>query len=48
MTHSELKEKALKRKNVKAEYKALETEFELLRELLEARQKVGVSQAEGV
>jgi transcriptional regulator with XRE-family HTH domain len=46
MTHSELKEKALKRKNVKAEYKALEPEFELLRELSEARQKAGVSQAE--
>ncbi len=46
MTHSELKEKALKRKNVKAEYRAFEPEFELLRELLDARQKVGVSQAE--
>jgi transcriptional regulator with XRE-family HTH domain len=46
MTHSELKEKALKRKNVKAEYKALEPEFVLLRELLDARQKAGVSQAE--
>lgn len=46
MTHSELKEKALKKKNVKAEYEALEPEFILLRELLDARQKAGVSQAE--
>ena len=46
MTHSELKEKALKRKNVKAEYEALEPEFNLLREMLKARQKAGLSQAE--
>jgi transcriptional regulator with XRE-family HTH domain len=46
MTHSELKEKALKRKNVKAEYEALEPEFELLHTLLDARQKAGLSQAE--
>lgn len=46
MTHSELKEKALKRKNVKLEYDALEPEFFLLRELLVARQKAGLSQAE--
>jgi transcriptional regulator with XRE-family HTH domain len=46
MTHSELKEKALKKKNVKAEYEALEPEFILLRELLDARQKAGISQAE--
>ena len=44
MTHSELKEKALK--NVKAEYEALEPEFKLLREMLIARQKAGLSQAE--
>ena len=46
MTHSELKEKALKRKGVKAEYDALEPEFTLLRELLQARQKAGLSQAD--
>ncbi len=46
MKHSELKEKALKKKNVRAIYKALEPEFSLLRELLNARQKAGVSQAE--
>jgi len=46
MKHSELKEKALKNKNVKAVYEALEPEFSLLREILKARQKVGLSQAE--
>ncbi len=46
MTHTELKKKALKRKNVKFIYDALEPEFSLLRELLKARQKVGISQAE--
>lgn len=46
MTHSELKEKALKRKNVKREYDALEPEFSLLRELLHARQQAGLSQAD--
>ena len=46
MTHTELKEKALKRKKVKAEYDALEPEFSILRELLYARQKAGLSQAE--
>ncbi len=46
MKHSELKEKALKKKTVRAIYEALEPEFSLLRELLNARQKAGVSQAE--
>ena len=46
MTHTELKEKALKRKKVKEEYDALEPEFSLLREILQARQKAGLSQAE--
>ncbi|MBU2511965.1 helix-turn-helix transcriptional regulator [bacterium] len=46
MEHSELKEKALKRKKVKFEYEALEPEFKLLRELLKARQRAGLSQAE--
>ena len=46
MKHSELKEKALKNKNVNAIYQALEPEFSLLRELLKARQKAGISQAE--
>ena len=46
MSHSELKEKALKKKGVKAAYDAMEPEFTLLRELLRARQKAGLSQAE--
>ena len=46
MTHIELKEKALKREKVKAEYDFLEPEFALLREFLHARQKAGLSQAE--
>ncbi len=46
MTHTKLKEKALKRKKVKAEYEALEPEFSLLHELLRARQNSGLSQAE--
>ncbi len=46
MKHSELKERALKNKKVNAIYEALEPEFSLLRELLKARQKAGISQAE--
>lgn len=46
MKHSELKEKALKRMKVKSEYDSLEPEFKLLHDLLEARQKAGLSQAE--
>ncbi|RWX51733.1 helix-turn-helix protein [Candidatus Electrothrix marina] len=46
MNHSELKKKALQKKNVQLAYDALEPEFSLLRELLQARQKAGLSQAE--
>ena len=46
MNHSELKKKALQKKNVQLAYDALEPEFSLLRELLKARQKAGLSQAE--
>ena len=46
MTHSDLKKKALKKTKVKEEYDALEPEFSLLRELLQARQNAGLSQAE--
>ncbi|MCD6225444.1 MAG: helix-turn-helix transcriptional regulator [Deltaproteobacteria bacterium] len=46
MRHEELKAKALSRKTVKAEYDALRPEFTLLHEMLAARQKVGLSQAE--
>lgn len=44
MNHSEFKKKALKKKSVQLAYEALEPEFSLLRELLQARQKVGLSQ----
>jgi len=44
--HSELKNKALSKKAVKAEYEALEPEFSLLKDLLSARKKAGISQAE--
>jgi transcriptional regulator with XRE-family HTH domain len=46
MRHNELKEKALQRKGVNAEYKSLEPEFALLRAMLTARQKAGLSQAQ--
>ena len=46
MKHSELKKQALKRQDVKATYDALEPEFFLLRELLKARKKIGLTQAE--
>lgn len=46
MEHSELKEKALKRRGVRAEYESLDPEYNLLHSLLQARQKAGLSQAE--
>lgn len=46
MSHSQLKEKALKNKAVKDEYDTLKPEFDLLREMLKARTDAGLSQAE--
>lgn len=46
MTHEELKNKALKKALVKREYDNLEPEFTLLREMLRARNKAGLSQAQ--
>ncbi len=46
MTHEKLKKIALSKPKVKAEYDALEPEFILLREMLIARKKAGLSQAE--
>ena len=46
MKHSELKEKALKRRDVRADYESLNPEFKLLHGLLKARQKAELSQAE--
>ncbi len=46
MTHEELKNKALKRVSVKKEYDKFEPEFTLLKEMLRARNKAGLSQAQ--
>jgi len=46
MNHDELKKKALEVNAVRDEYDSLEPEFTLLREILKARQKKGLSQAE--
>jgi len=46
MTHNELKKKALKKLAVRKEYDKLEPEFSLLKEMLRARKKAGLSQAQ--
>src|SRR5438874_6101143 len=46
MTHKELVKKMLKQPPVKAEYDAQSEEFGLLDELLNARQRAGLTQAE--
>ena len=46
MTHSKLKEKALKRAEVKKIYDELEVEFSILKQLLKARQEAGLTQVE--
>ncbi len=46
MKHADLKKKALQRPEVKAEYDALEAEFGLLRQMLRARNKAGMSQSD--
>lgn len=46
MTHEELKAKALANAKVKNEYDELESEFDLLRTVLLARQHSGLSQEE--
>jgi len=46
MKHSELREKALNKNSVKKEFEVLEPEFTILRDILKARQKAGLSQAE--
>ena len=46
LTHKELKERALKRANVKSEYERLDEEFSLLDEFLKARAAAGISQSE--
>jgi transcriptional regulator with XRE-family HTH domain len=46
MTHGELKKTALRKPEVQAEYEALGAEFELLRQMLKARQEAGLTQAQ--
>jgi len=46
MNHKQLKEKALSNESVREEYESLEPEFNLLREMLRARQDAGLSQAD--
>ncbi len=46
MNHSQLKEEALKKQSVREEYEALTPEFNLLREMLKARNDAGLSQAD--
>jgi len=46
MDHNQLKEKALSNTLVCEKYESLEPEFNLLREMLRARQDAGLSQAD--
>ncbi len=46
MTHGELKHTALQKPEVQAAYEALGTEFALLRQMVQARQDAGLSQAQ--
>ncbi len=46
MHHSQLKKQALTTQSVREAYEALEPEFNLLREMLKARNDAGLSQAE--
>ena len=46
LTHKELKVRALKRADVKAEYDQLDEEFAFLDEFLKARSSAGITQAE--
>ena len=46
MNHAELKEKALSNNETLAAYDSMEAEFSLLRQMLKARQRAGMSQAD--
>ena len=46
MKHTVLKKKALSKPGVRAAYEALGPEFDLLRQILKARTKAGLSQAD--
>jgi transcriptional regulator with XRE-family HTH domain len=46
MKHADLRKQALRQPGVKAEYEALGPELEILRQMLNARTKAGLSQAD--
>jgi len=46
MKHNELKKKVLARPKVRAAYSLMQPEFDLLRQMLNARQKAGLTQAD--
>jgi len=46
MNHAELKAKALSNLETRAAYESMDVEFSLLRQMLAAREKAGLSQAE--
>jgi transcriptional regulator with XRE-family HTH domain len=46
MTHGELKRTALQKPAVHTAYEALDPEFEILRQMLQARQDAGLTQAQ--
>lgn len=46
MKHNELKKKALLKPKVRAAYDLMQPEFDLLRQMLDARQKAGLTQAD--
>jgi transcriptional regulator with XRE-family HTH domain len=46
LNHKELKERALRRVDVRSEYERLDEEFALLDEFLKARAEAGISQSE--
>ena len=46
MNHDRLKQKALQNSDVRAAYRALGPEFEVLRQMLQARQDAGLTQAQ--
>ncbi|MGH8034083.1 MAG: helix-turn-helix domain-containing protein [Lysobacterales bacterium] len=46
MNHTELKARAMANPDVRAVYESMEAEFSLLRQMLEARGRAGLSQAQ--
>ncbi len=46
MTHAELKKRALANPDTRAVYDSMEAEFSLLRQMLKARERAGLSQAQ--